>query len=107
MSDVYFVQRSSEKRALTLLATISADGNSLPPYLVYPYIRMPKVIPASIPKTWKFSCTRSGWMTNDGFLHYLEHHFLPSVKAKGTKFPVMLTVDGASSHIFYDIHGKF
>jgi DDE superfamily endonuclease len=106
VNDVYYVQRSSEKRALTLLATVAANGSSLPPFLVYPYKKMPKTIPDSIPTNWRYSCSPSGWMTNEGFLQYLQQHFIPSLKDQGTKFPVLLTLDGASSHISYEIHGN-
>jgi hypothetical protein len=45
-------------------------------------------------------------MTNERFLQYLQQHFIPSLKDQGTKFPVLLTLGGASTHISYEIHGN-
>lgn len=45
-------------------------------------------------------------MTNDCFLGYLKDHFFPFVKCiSGITFPVLLLVDGVSSHISLDVAG--
>lgn len=45
-------------------------------------------------------------MTQDNFLIYLREQFYPFVKElPGIIFPVLLLVDGASSHISIDVSG--
>ena len=57
---------------------------------------------------WSFGNTKKGWMTQECFLSYLKTHFYPSVcKISGMKFPVLLIVDGVSSHISYDVAGNY
>jgi hypothetical protein len=49
---------------------------------------------------------QKGWMTQDCFLAYLRDFFYPTVSAiPGISFPVLLIVDGVSSHISIEVAG--
>jgi len=61
----------------------------------------------SLPKGWCGSISASGWMTHDTFLEYLKNHLYPLLSDKGTKFPVVLIVDNASSHISIETSGIY
>ena len=64
-----------------------------------------KQLSDSLPKGWCGSVSASGWMTHDTFLEYLKNHLYPLLSEKGTKFPVVLIVDNASSHISIEASG--
>ena len=110
------------------MGTFSAAGLSLPPHFVFPYERVPTAVRNSIPqginklqdcicptrhsvnlfvsKGWSYANSKKGWMTQEIFLMYLREHFYPFVKElPEIVFPVLLLVDGATSHISIEVSG--
>ena len=50
MEDFYLAKMGNKRRAITCLATLTASGDVVPPFLVYPYERIPAMVKSSIPK---------------------------------------------------------
>ena len=59
MDDFYLARTGNKRRAITCLATLTASGFIIPPFLVYPYERVPAMVAKSIPKGMFsfFKCT--------------------------------------------------
>lgn len=98
--DVYLVHKASEKAGVTVLATMSASGLILPPFIVYPYERFQKWMEKSkMPPDFETFHTKKGWMTVDAFCYWLLQQFIPQLKRQKIKFPVIFYIDGHRSHI--------
>ena len=96
---------TNSKQNVTALATISAAGILLPPFLVLPGKRHMSWM-KQIREEMDYELTPSGWMTKETFKIYLERQFLPKLKELHTTFPVILFFDGVSSHVSLDIARK-
>lgn len=97
---VYNRTANDEKECLTVLLTISASGSLPPPLVIYPYKRyVPAAIVAQMPRQWGVGYTESGWMTSESFYEYVANVFHPWLKENNVQFPVVLFLDGHSSHI--------
>nr|XP_049693639.1 uncharacterized protein LOC126054037 [Helicoverpa armigera] len=97
---VYNRTVNDEKECLTVLLTVAADGAIPPPLIMFPYKRyVPSYITANMPKGWGMGHSDSGWMTSETFYEYITNVFHPWLKEKGIQMPVVLFLDGHSSHI--------
>lgn len=97
---VYSRTANDEKECLTVLISIAADGAIPPPLVMFPYKRyVPSHITVNIPKGWGMGHSDSGWMTSEAFYEYITNVFHPWLKEKGIQMPVVLFLDGHSSHI--------
>ncbi|XP_045116819.1 MFS-type transporter clz9-like [Portunus trituberculatus] len=85
---------SGKRQQVTMLACSSAMGQYLPPLLIFPYTRDPR-FNALEGFEELFSKTPNGWITEVVFLSFLRDIFIPKL---GEKRPVVLFVDGHSSH---------
>jgi len=101
--NVYEIERGSSKLNVTVLFTFNASGVITPPTVVYPYKRLPHVVGSSVPNDWGIGVTPSGWMCEELFLDYLKNIFYPYLKKEKITFPVLLFVDGHSSHVTMQI----
>ncbi|XP_062715093.1 uncharacterized protein LOC134291401 [Aedes albopictus] len=75
---------------------MSATGHFVPPFVIFPRVRMTDRLKQGAPPGTAFWCNPSGWMTADGFNKWFEHfirHTKPSAED-----PVLLILDGHSSH---------
>ncbi|XP_030758031.1 uncharacterized protein LOC115883762 [Sitophilus oryzae] len=80
----------------TLLASVSATGTFIPPFMVFPRVRMnPSLLGAAFPGTVGFSAP-SGWMDAGLFVKFLQH-FIDCTKTT-KESPSLLILDGHSSH---------
>lgn len=80
----------------TLLACVSATGTFIPPFMVFPRVRMnPALLSGAFPGTVGFPYP-SGWMDADLFLKFLKH-FIDCTKSR-RESPSLLILDGHSSH---------
>lgn len=91
--DLYQV-RGSEKECITVMVTFTADGNMVPPCIVYPYERIPAEISRNVNPSWSLGRSKTGWMTSPVFYGYVTNTLLPFLKVKNTTFPVLYIVDG-------------
>ena len=53
IDDFYLAIPGDKRKSVTVLATLTAAGKVLPPFIVYPYERMPEIVKRSIPKGLK------------------------------------------------------
>ena len=106
--DVYLVHKSSPKAGVTVLATVSASGWTLPPFIVYPYQRrQPWMETDKMPSGFEMFLTKKGWMTVESFCFWLLHQFIPQLKSRNIEFPVILYLDGHRSHLNLEISEIF
>ncbi|XP_046689171.1 MFS-type transporter clz9-like [Homalodisca vitripennis] len=88
---------SAERGVLcSLVMCMSAGGSYIPPYIIFPRLRMKAELTDGAPPGTAFTCHPSGWMQTELFVQWY-NHFL--VHAKPTKDdPVLLILDGHSTH---------
>ncbi|XP_063887774.1 uncharacterized protein LOC135115197 [Scylla paramamosain] len=86
---------SGTRQQVTMLACSSAMGQYLPPLLIFPYTRDPRFNALEGFEEAFFQKTPNGWITEVVFLSFLRDIFIPKL---GEKRPVVLFVDGHSSH---------
>ena len=100
---VYKVVAGNEKESITVLFTVNADGIMLPPFLLFWYERIPANIVNSLPSKWICGSTERGWMTAESFYKYISGQFYPWLIKNKIEFPVVLFVDGHSSHLTLEL----
>ena len=88
---------SSDKTQITVLACMNANGYYLKPLIVYPGSRFSYNPLEGFPEAI-LGRTDSGWMDKELFATWLKDVFLPGVTERGIKLPVVLFVDGHSTH---------
>lgn len=91
---------TSSKTQITVLATFNAVGDYLPPMIVYPGKRLRDVGQDGFTEAM-YAQTETGWMTAEVFLEFL-HSFHSFCRSKSFSFPVILFVDGHSTHLSHD-----
>ncbi|XP_046141570.1 MFS-type transporter clz9-like [Osmia bicornis bicornis] len=96
---VYNFVQNDEKECLTTLFMVNAEGMLGPPLILFSYERIPYSICASIPESWGIGKTDNGWMTGESFYEYIANVFHPWLVANNIQFPIVLYVDGHSSHL--------
>lgn len=96
---VYNRVANDEKDCLTVLVNVSADGNVAPPMVLFPYKRLPINIKSTVPSWWGLGNTESGWMNMESFYEYVANVFYPWLQQQEITLPVVLFLDGHSSHI--------
>lgn len=96
---VYNRVANDDKECLTVLVNVSADGNIAPPMVLFPYKRLPNNIKSTVPSWWGLGNTESGWMTMESFYEYVANVFYPWLVQQEITLPVVLFLDGHTSHI--------
>lgn len=92
----------ARKSTITVLATFNAEGRKLEPCIVYPLKKKPsKEIVMKIPADANITLAHSetGWMKRDVFFEYLSNTFNNELVTQKIKKPVILFVDGHSTHL--------
>lgn len=83
-------------RNITMLACVSALGTFIPPFFVYPRVRMnPQLLNGSMNGTVAYA-NPSGWMDASLFLNFIEH--LVNCTHPTKENPILLILDGHVSH---------
>jgi len=95
-------QLSSAERGqlVTLCVAVSASGQCVPPFLVYPRVHYKDYFVNGAPPGSKGTTHPSGWMPAPNFQLYLQHfveHVKPSVES-----PVLILLDNHESHLSAD-----
>ncbi|XP_062564917.1 uncharacterized protein LOC134227440 [Armigeres subalbatus] len=91
---------NSDKESYTALFSGNAAGMLAPTMMLFPYKqRVPGDIYRKLPKGWAAGKTDSGWMTRDTFFLYMRDVFHPWLLREKIEFPVVIFVDGHSSHV--------
>ena len=104
--NTYEVSPAPEKSNLTFVGTFSAAGDIVEPTLIFPYKRIPKDIIDSMPDTIKAARTESGWMTSEAFFNFIVEVFNKYLEEKNITKPVILFIDGHSSHLTMQLSVK-
>jgi hypothetical protein len=76
---------------------VSASGNSIPPFLVFPRKNYRGYFIANGPEGSAVSGNKSGWMTGDDFLLFMEH-FIKYTRVTKDR-PALLLLDNHQSHL--------
>ena len=89
---------SAERGQLvTLCAAISASGQTIPPFLIFPRVHFKEYFLNGAPIGSKGNSNPSGWMSSENFLSFLKH-FCIHVKPSKDQ-PVLLLLDNHESHL--------
>lgn len=96
---VYSRSGNNEKECLTICVGASAAGKLMPPFVLFPYKRIPQPIIEKYPKSWAIGKSDSGWMTTETFYEYVANIFHPYLEKENIEKPVVLYLDGHTSHI--------
>ena len=78
--------------------TFSAAGQVTNPMIIYPYKRLSATIINSVPSAWGIGHSENGWMKVELFYEYIGNVLYPYLKEIATTFPIILFVDGHSTH---------
>ena len=90
---------SAERGTLiTVVGTISASGNSIPPYFIFLRVKFQRHFLNKARPGSKGDANPSGWMTEEHFLDFLKH-FVEHVRCTHEK-PCLLLLDNHESHIY-------
>lgn len=92
---------SAERGSLvTVAASISGTGNSVPPFFVFPRVHFKEHFIRDGPPGCQGASHSSGWMTEEIFVQFLKH-FQSHVKSSREK-PCLLLLDNHGSHLSID-----
>lgn len=84
---------------ITVHGCCSANGERLPPYIVYKGKNLYSSWTENGPAGAAYSTSESGWMEKENFLSWFEKCFLPAVQSLLLTGHVVLFVDGHHSHL--------
>lgn len=73
--NTYEILGGKEKESLTVLCNFAADGRDVPPFVIYPYKRMPPAVIQNFPDTWFMGRSDSGWMVSNTFFIYIQKFY--------------------------------
>ncbi|KYM93390.1 hypothetical protein ALC62_16007, partial [Cyphomyrmex costatus] len=96
---VYKVVNADEKESLTTLFMVNAAGFMVSFMIMYWYKRVPYSVSSAFPNGWHIGLSEKGWMTAESFYEYILNYFHPWLVKNNIEFPVILYVDGHSSHL--------
>lgn len=96
---IYSVINNDEKECVTTLLMCNAAGDIPPPLVMFAYKRLPNYIATKVPPDWALGRSDNGWMTGESFFEYISNIFFEWLKNNNVTFPVVLFVDGHSSHL--------
>lgn len=103
MKNVQSISANSERENYTVLMAASANGELAPPLILFPYkSRLPSDVVRSVPRDWGVGKTESGWMNSVSFYEYVSKVFYPWLVKQKRTFPVLLFVDGHTSHASFE-----
>jgi hypothetical protein len=84
-------------KTVTIVCCASGDGVFIPPMMIFPRVRMKGELTDKAPNGTLGVATKSGWINEDAFLQWF-NHFLTHTQPKSREKPVLLIMDGHSSH---------
>lgn len=95
------IKISSAERGMTVtrVCGMSVTGNGIPPFFLYPNVRMnPRFLQGAPPPPGSAAVLRvSGCMPNPNFIHYLKH--LASHASPSIQHSILLLIDNHVSHV--------
>lgn len=101
---VYGTSANSDKENITTLITVNASGDFAPPLTLYKFERIPKAYFEALPTNdWGIGKSKNGWMTAETFLQYFTNVFFPYLVKENYDFPIIVFLDGHSSHLSLEL----
>lgn len=97
LRQVGFVTSAERGQTVTVLNSINALGNSIPPFFIFPRVKMNPAFLFGAPPGSGAAAHISGWMTEDNFVRFLEH-FAKFTRCSVQK-KVLLLTDNHESHL--------
>lgn len=88
---------ANSKTQVTVMACFNALGDYMPPLIVYPGQRLSKVVLEGFIEA-DFGQTEKGWMDSELFVGFLGR-LVDFAKEKNIPMPIILFVDGHSTHM--------
>lgn len=67
------------------------------------YVRIPMEIARNCNTEWALGRSPSGWMTGQTVFCFIGNTFIPWLKSKNVKVPVLLLIDGHKSHLTLNV----
>lgn len=101
--NVYEIDRGQSKSNLTVMFTFGANGTITPPMVIYPNKRRTLEISRTLPDDWGYGISENGWMKAELFYEYISNVLYPSLKNRGTAFPIILFVDSHTTHLTFSL----
>lgn len=97
---VYKIVDALEKESVTVLFTYNAEGTRAPSMILYKYAEgIPVSVVEHVPADWGIGNSDTGWMTTETFYEYITNVFYPWLVKKNIQLPILLYLDGHSSHV--------
>lgn len=90
---------SGSRTNVTVLGCGNALGNQVPPYFIFPGVRMRSELLEGKTVGADGTVTQSGWSNAEVFQEYLRSHLLKYLPDRSPECPVLLMYDGHKSHI--------
>jgi hypothetical protein len=84
-------------KTVTVVCCMSGAGTFVPPMFIFPRMRMKQSLMDHSPPGSVGTCTKTGWINEEAFEFWFDH-FLNSVRPQSMPQPVLLVMDGHSSH---------
>lgn len=84
-------------KTVTAVCCVNACGSFIPPMLIFPRVRFKSDLIDKAPHGTVGGANKSGWINEELFTQWFDH-FLKCVQAKFRPEPVLLILDGHSSH---------
>lgn len=100
---VYQNINTDEKECFTVLIGGNAAGDVLPPMVIFKYERIPRELSLSVPSSWGIGRSDNGWMTRETFYEYICNIFHKWLDENNIPKPVILFIDGHTSHLSYHV----
>lgn len=97
LKQVGHVTSAERGQTVTICNAISAIGNSIPPFFIFPRVKLNPAFLFGAPPGSNAAPHVSGWMTEETFLLFLQH-FVKYTKCSKEK-KVLLILDNHESHI--------
>jgi len=84
-------------KTVTAVCCVSASGTFVPPMLIFPRVRMRPDLLDKAPTGSIGGCSKTGWINEELFSRWFDH-FVDFVEPQLRSCPVLLILDGHSSH---------
>ncbi|XP_057340983.1 uncharacterized protein LOC130678024 [Microplitis mediator] len=99
IKNVYNTVSNNEKENVTVLVMANAAGNLAPTLVLFAGQSVPKDVTKMGPSNFSFGYSDNGWMTAKNFYEYITNVFFPWVLVSNIELPIILYIDGLSSHV--------
>lgn len=94
-----YTRCNDDKECLTTLIMMNAKGQMPTGQIVFKGKKLPAHIGHHLPDSFSAGRSDNGWMTSETFYEYIANIFYPWCKANDIEFPIILFIDGHSSHL--------